>query len=205
LLGQLPDGRRALLFECYCSDAFVACFDLSMPPTGRFYIEQAFEILGPKLTACLVTPIAGIIPPRLHNKSGDIEDGVTFASLLQWLRMFYDGPLPKRKLGTIQIGFGTAAPDPAQYLLVPAPLQDPSYASDETAVNRVLSGLRKEADRLVLDANRRIDVKVHVCQWLVDDTTPGIGENLIATSRHKVCRMIESNFKILKYKAAMRT
>jgi hypothetical protein len=48
-------------------------------------------------------------------------------------------------------------------------------------------------------------VNVHVYEWLVDNATPGIGENLIATPRHKVCRMIEPNFKILKYKAGMRT
>jgi hypothetical protein len=53
------------------------------------------------LSACLVTPMAGIIPPRPHDKFGDIEDGVTFASLLQWCGMFYGGPLSKRKLGTI--------------------------------------------------------------------------------------------------------
>jgi hypothetical protein len=72
-----------------------------MTPTSRSDTEQAFELLGPKLSACLVTPMAGIIPPRPHDKFGDIEDGVTFASLLQWCGMFYGGPLSKRKLGTI--------------------------------------------------------------------------------------------------------
>jgi hypothetical protein len=61
------------------------------------------------------------------------------------------------------------------------------------------------ARRLAALRSMPIDVNVHVYEWLVDNATPGIGENLIATPRHKVCRMIEPNFKILKYKAGMRT
>jgi hypothetical protein len=81
--------------------------DLHMTPTNRSQLEQAFELLGPKFTACLVTPMT---EPRLWINSGQVENGLTFASLVQWFRLFYDGPLSIRKLGSIETGFGTAPP-----------------------------------------------------------------------------------------------
>jgi hypothetical protein len=73
LLGQSPDARRALIYEWYCSNAFMARFDLHMTPTNRSKLQQAFELLGPKLTACLVTPMAGVIEPRLGSTSARLR------------------------------------------------------------------------------------------------------------------------------------
>lgn len=140
LLGQSPDARRALLYEWYCSNAFIVSFDLRMSATSRSDLEQALELLGAKPTACPITSMAGIVSPRLHIKSGQIENGVTISSLSQWLRLFYDGPLSKRKLGSIRTGFGTAPPNPGQYLLVFDPLEDDEiYAPDQIVINNVTS------------------------------------------------------------------
>jgi hypothetical protein len=133
-----------------------------MSAASRSHLEQALELLGPKLTACLVTPIAGIVQSRLHIDSGEIERGVTFASLLYWFHLFYDDPLSECKLSNVQIGFGTGPPDPSHYLLTFDPLEDDIYLSDQTAINNVLSHLRLEAGRIALDANRNIDTKRYV-------------------------------------------
>ena len=165
LLGQSPAARRALLYEWYCANAFLTRFDLCMTPANRSELEQALALLGLKLTACLITPMAGVIEPRLYIHFGNVENGLTFMSLLQWFRLFYDGPLSQRKLAGIETGFGTGRPNPAQYKLIFDIIEDPAYESDKTAINRVPKGIRDEAINLGLDANRCIDVKPHLYEW----------------------------------------
>jgi len=138
LLGQSPAARRALLYEWYCANAFLARFDLCMTPANRSELEQALELLGPRLTACITTPMAGVVEPRLYIHFGDVENGLTFTSLLQWSRLFYDGPLSQRKLASIETGFGTGPPNPAQYKLVFDVVEE-AYESDKTAICRVLT------------------------------------------------------------------
>jgi hypothetical protein len=201
LLGQSPGARRALHFEWYCSNAFVVSFDLHMSATSRFLIEKALELLGAKLTACLITPMAGIDSPRLHINFGEIESGVTFASLLQWFRLFYEGSLSEGKLGSIQTGFGTGPPNPSQYLLVFDPHEDDIYEADQNAINNVTSQLRLEALRV---ANGSVDIKRHVYEWLANDDKPLTPRNRLAIAREKVYRMIGPVFRELKYTGAMR-
>lgn len=88
LLGQSPAARRAMLYEWYYANAFTAQFDLCMTSANRSELEQALELLGPRLTACIITPMAGVIEPRLYIHFGDVETSLTFTSLLQWFRLF---------------------------------------------------------------------------------------------------------------------
>jgi hypothetical protein len=203
LLAMSPAARRALLYEWYCSNDFLVPFDVCESPVNRSYLERALILLGPRLTACLITPMSGRISPRLHIHCGNVEHGVTFASLLQWFRLFYDGPLSDRVLAGIQTGFGTAHPNPAQFTLTWTIPADNAYDSDRIKANRVYHGLRKEASRLSVMPNLRINASQHVYQWLVNDTLPAIREDLLPEARAKFCGMIGPYFKTLGYKAAM--
>jgi hypothetical protein len=73
------------------------------------------------------------------------------------------------KLSSVQTGFGTGSPEPSHYLLSFALLEDDIYQPDQTAINNILTHLRLEAGRIALDANRNIDTKRHVYEWLVND------------------------------------
>jgi len=203
LLGQSPAARRAMLYKWYCANAFVARFDLCMTPANRSELEQALELLGPRRTACIITHVAGVIKPRLYFRFINVENGITITSLLQWFQLFYDGPLSQRKLANIETGFGTGPRNPAQYKLVFDVVEE-AYESDKTAINRVLRGIREGAISIQLDANRRIDVKLYLYEWLANSAAPIIADNRLSNAREKVCRMVGPKFRVLEYKAAMK-
>jgi hypothetical protein len=112
--------------------------------------------------------------------------------------LFYDGPLSERKLGRIETGFGTALPNPAQYKLVFDIIEDEAYESDKIATKRVLKGLRDEAIYLALDANRRVDVRMHLYEWLANSDPPTSAEDRLSKARERACRIIGPNFRVLK-------
>ncbi|KAH0294725.1 hypothetical protein KCU62_g138, partial [Aureobasidium sp. EXF-3399] len=101
-------------------------------------------------------------------------------------------------------------------LLVPAVLRrssvyklifdvvEEAYESDKTAISRVLKGVRDEAISVQLDANRRIDVKLHLYEWLANSAPASLTDNRLSHAREEVCRMIGPNFRVLKYEAAMK-
>jgi hypothetical protein len=193
-----------LLLEWYCSNNFIVSFNLAMSGTRRSELERALGLLGPKFSACLFTPMLNKITPRLYIHCGNVEDGVSFVSLVQWFKLLYNGPLSKDKLADVQTGFGTDGPKPAQFTLVWTPPEDDAYIPDKRAMNRVLHNLRKEASHLADDANKGIDAAMYVYHWLVNDNTPAIRVDRLPESRAKVCHLIGDNFKALGYKAAMR-
>jgi hypothetical protein len=117
LLGQPPAARRALLYEWYCSNDFVVHFGTSRSATSRSDLERAVDMLDPRPTAYILTPMIERTTPRLYIHCGHLDDGFTFALLLQWVRLFYNGPLSERSLADIETGFGTGAPNHAQYVL----------------------------------------------------------------------------------------
>jgi hypothetical protein len=49
---------------------------------------------------------------------------------------------------------------------------DGAYESDKTAIKRVLNVLRDVAIDLALDANRRVDIKMHLYGWLANSDPP---------------------------------
>lgn len=114
------------------------------------------------------------ITPRPYIHCGNVEDGVSFVSLVQWFELFYNGPLSKDKLADVQTGFGNDGPNPAQFTLVWTPPEDDAYIPDKRAMDRVLHNLRKEAALVAKDANEHIDAAMYVYHWLVNDDVTAV-------------------------------
>ena len=106
-----------------------------MSGTRRSELERALGLLGPKLSACLFTPMLNKITPRLYIYCSNVEDGVSFVSLVRWFKLFYNGPLSKDKLADVQTGFGTDGPNPARFTLVWTLSEDDAYIPDKRAMN----------------------------------------------------------------------
>ncbi|KEQ72824.1 hypothetical protein M436DRAFT_64001 [Aureobasidium namibiae CBS 147.97] len=119
--------------------------------------------------------------------------------IAEWTRTM----LIRRKLASIETGFGTGPPNPSQYKLIFDVVEE-AYESDKTAISRVLKGVRDEAISVQLDANRRIDVKLHLYEWLANSAPASLTDNRLSHAREEVCRMIGPNFRVLKYEAAMK-
>jgi hypothetical protein len=160
-------------------------------------------MFGPKLTACILTPMTQRITPRLYIHCGHIEDGFWFGSLQQWFRLFYNGSLSERSLADVETSFGTGTPNQAQFVLTWYRYEDDIYSRDKRAASRVLHGLHKEAAILADDPDPHIDVSKHVYQWLVNNTPPAIREGLLPETRANICRSIGPYSRGLGYKDAM--
>jgi len=166
LLAQSAAARAALLTQRYHTNHFTVSFDICLPSTSRSELERAFDILGPSLSACLISPVAGIITPRLHIHCGKAHHGVTFASMVQWFGLFYNGVLSEGRYAGIRTSMSTAAPNAAQFELTWDDSSHAAFTTYKFAAIRVLNGLRKEAVRLAADPNKDIDVPRHVYKWL---------------------------------------
>ncbi|KAH0288999.1 hypothetical protein M436DRAFT_65967 [Aureobasidium namibiae CBS 147.97] len=204
LLAQSAAARATLLSEWYHTNHFTVSFDICLPSTSRSDLERAFDILGPSLAACLMSPVAGIITPRLHIHCGKAQHGATFASMVQWFGLFYNGVLSEGRYAGIRTSMSTAAPNPAQFELTWDDSSQAAFTTYKFAAIRVLHGLRKEAARLTADPNKDIDVPRHVYNWLVDSRVPAVREDLVPEAKVKICRSIGPTFQKLGYDAATR-
>lgn len=202
LLAQSAAARAALLAEWYHTNHFTVSFDICLPSTSRSELERAFDILGPSLSACLISPVAGIITPRLHVACGTVFNGATFASMVQWFKLFYDGVLSEGRYAGIRTSMSTAAPNPAQFELIWDDSSDKVFKKNRKAATKVLHALRKEAVRCAADPNKDIHVRRHVYNWLVDHKVSADAEDGLLEAKEKMCLMVGSTFQILGYDAA---
>ncbi|KAI5202138.1 hypothetical protein E4T39_04883 [Aureobasidium subglaciale] len=74
LLIQSPHVRRAILYDWCLSNDFVVDFDLAVRASNRARSEKALNLLGPNLTALILTPVA---------RGRDVRDGLLIWKELQ--------------------------------------------------------------------------------------------------------------------------
>jgi hypothetical protein len=198
LLAMSPAARRALLYEWYCHNKFSVDLDIGLRTSSRSFLERALILLGPRLTVCLITPMAGRALPRLHIHCYTSSGGVTFACLLQWFCLFYDGPLSDRIFAGIQTGFGLQLPSSTLYKLVWG--DDNGTTFDQECMSTVLRELGMFAGGRTTTA----DVARHVYNWLVHGNSLPNNEERVTIAKDRVCEMIGTNFKALGFRGALR-
>ncbi|KAH0383460.1 hypothetical protein KCU92_g5351, partial [Aureobasidium melanogenum] len=201
LLAQSPSVRRDLLDLWYCSNNFVVGFDLTVSEFERTDLERALGLLGARMSTLLFTSMGGVISPRLRINCGDAGDTVTFEALVQWAELFYRGFLSEERFASISTGLGNGPPHPSHYQFVWE--SDPCFADDETRLVKLLNELRKEMANLATDANRDVDVRRYLYDWLVDDSESDINDRRLRQAKARVCAMIGEAFKALGYEDAM--
>jgi len=97
--------------------------------------------------------------PRLHFNCGQVEDGVSFAWLSQWVSLFYSSSRSEQRFNGIEIGYGTRPLHPTYFQLLL--LSYIVFAISKRAVTAVLYSyaLRDEALHLAKDPGSRISVR----------------------------------------------
>ena len=96
--------------------------------------------------------MVSIIYYRLRIDCGYADDGVTFASLVQWFSLFYNGILSEKRFSDAHVGFGTAEPHPSHFQIVWR--SDLEFAQDEAKIKALSYALRDETfSRLSLDTS----------------------------------------------------
>lgn len=73
LLTQSPSARRALPHEWYCSNDFAVSFGIGMTPLELSHPQRNIDLLGPKLTTCLITSMAGRVSPHLYIHCSNVD------------------------------------------------------------------------------------------------------------------------------------
>lgn len=202
LLVQSAAARAMLLSEWYHTNHFTVSFDICLPASSRSELERAFDILAPLLSACLISPVSGVITPRLHTHCGTSSNGATFASMVQWSRLFYDDVLSEGRYAGIRTLMSTAAPNPAQFDFMWDLSGDEVFKANKQAATKVLLALRKEAVRLAADANKNIDVRRHVYNWLVNEDLSAEAEDGLLEAKGEMCLMVGPSFQELGYYSA---
>lgn len=101
--------------------------------------------------------MAGVMSPRLHFNCGQVEDGVSFAWLSQWVSLFCSSPRSEQGFNGIEIGYGTRPLHPTYFQLLL--LSHIVFAISKRAVTAVLYALRDEALHLAKDPGSRISVR----------------------------------------------
>ncbi|KAH0013597.1 hypothetical protein KCU78_g9120, partial [Aureobasidium melanogenum] len=134
-------ATSALLDDWYLRNHFVVDFEIALSARNRSQLEKAMRLVSPRVRALLLTPVPVTISPHLQIRIRMSETCMTFASLLQWFRLFYDGLLSKAELEkTGDAGLGTGPPMPTNWQI------DRDRSSilvlDEMCVGHVIYGLR---------------------------------------------------------------
>ncbi|KAG9556126.1 hypothetical protein KCU71_g5646, partial [Aureobasidium melanogenum] len=118
LLGISRHTLRAFLDDWYLHNDFKVSFDLAFAARNRSHFEKAMKLLSPRHKTLLLTPAPMTISPRLHIEVQMPQGSVTFAPLLQWFRIFYDGPLSKKVFNAgDDTSLSTGAPRVTNYKL----------------------------------------------------------------------------------------
>ncbi|KAG9516341.1 hypothetical protein KCV07_g6916, partial [Aureobasidium melanogenum] len=199
LLGISCHTCRAFLND------FKVVFNTALAARNRSRFEKAMKLLSPRHKTLLFTPAPATIPPRLHVEIQMPQGRVTFASLLQWFRIFYDGPLNKKAFNAgDDTGLGIGPPRVTNYKLTWD--VDSSHLEDLMEIMVVLYGLREvaTAQSLANDSNhprRRSEENLGriVYEWMVSEEDPSRIED-----RMRVCELISPQFKELGFSSAMR-
>ncbi|KAH0341106.1 hypothetical protein KCU81_g6519, partial [Aureobasidium melanogenum] len=203
LLGISRHTRRAFLDDWYLHNDFKVSFDTALAARNRSHFEKGMKLLSPRHKTLILTPAPMTISPRLLIEVQMPQGKVTFASLLQCFRIFYDGLLGKKELEKIgDIGLGTGPPRVTNWRLT-----WDTKVEDQKHVMVVLYGLRELATAQSLaddsDHPRRRseeDLGRMVYEWMVSKEDPSRIED-----RMRVCELISPQFKELGFRSAMQT
>jgi hypothetical protein len=124
-----------------------------------------------------------VMEPRLRIHCGEADGGASFASMVQWFRLFFNGVMSDGRYTGIRTPFSSGSPDPSQIKLYWKYFDDTPTMRYKHALCRVMNGLRKDAVRLAAGPSKDIDVPRYVYGWLVDNEVLAIREDLLFESR----------------------